>query len=160
MGEFFRGAFSALPAIASSPLAFVGYIVVVLVWALVAWKVRRSKQLLINLQKFPAKDRLEAFKVDAGIAHLSSGLSPEQWMRSRIQLYYLLGFSVIFLCLVIIFVVAASSQTPGTIYVSAGILIISLIVILASAYRIGRSGGGSVSVDITPYVEPGHDLRE
>jgi hypothetical protein len=158
MGEFLSGAFTALPAIATSPLAFVAYIAVVVVWAIISWKVRRSKELLTSLQKFPEKDRLDAWKVEAGIAHLGSGLSPEQWIRSKIQLYYLLGFSIVFICLVMIFAITAATQIPETIYVGAGILVICLLVILIAASQIVRRG--TVSVDITPYQEPKRNFRE
>jgi hypothetical protein len=107
MGDLFRLTISSLPTVASSPFAFVAYIVVVLAWLIIAWRVKRNKNLLENLVKLPENDRLRAFETEVGHIPIKEGLSPEQYLRSRIHYYYFLAFSILCLVIVTIFVVSA-----------------------------------------------------
>jgi len=114
MGELLRSAISALPSVATHPLAFVAYIVVVLSWLIIAWRVKRNKNLLQNWEKLPKRDRLEAYKIEIGYIPLKQGLSPEEYLKSRIQLYYLLAFAITCLMTVMIFVVSSMiGQKPA-----------------------------------------------
>lgn len=108
MGSFLRSALSALPIAASSPLAMAGYVITVVAWLVIVIRVKRNKQVLNNLDKFPKHDRLELLRAEMGAVRLKSGLSPEQYLRSRIHLYYLIGFAMICLLLVLLFAIAAS----------------------------------------------------
>ncbi len=149
MMQFFKGAFSALPAVVSSPFALLAYLVVILAWVVIAWRVMRNKQLLKNLEKLPAHDRLKALQLEMGAVQLTSGLTPEQWLRSKTHLYYFLAFAVVFLSFVVLFVVAASSQMPGTIYIGVAIIVFALLLLILIAYRM--KGPGKIEVDITPF---------
>jgi hypothetical protein len=115
MGELLRSAIAALPTVATHPLAFVAYIVVVLAWLIVALKVKRNNNLLKVLDKLPSEDRLRALQSEMGSVQLAAGLSPEQYLRSRIHLYYFLGFSILCLVGLLIFVVSAvmGQNPPG-----------------------------------------------
>jgi hypothetical protein len=122
--DFLKNALEALPSIAQSPLAFVGYIFVVACWLIISIRVKRNKELLKNLEKLPSKSRLKALQLEMGAVKLKSGLSPEQWIKSRIHLYVFLGFAIICLMVVILFVISATTKREG-----------------------------SARMDITPYVE-------
>lgn len=111
---FLEKAFAALPGVATSPLAFVAYLAAVIAWAGIAWRVNRNRQLLQHLDKLPEKARLEALRMEMGAVRLKSGLSPEQWIRSRIHLYTFLGFAILALIAVILFTVSAISA-KGTV---------------------------------------------
>lgn len=92
MDQLIEKVFSSLPAVATSPLAFVAYLLVVIAWLLVALKVRRNKQLLSRLEKLPEKDRLKALELEMGSPRLRAGLTPKQWLRHKIYTYYFLAF--------------------------------------------------------------------
>jgi hypothetical protein len=92
MWQFLEAALSAIPAAATNAYAFGAYALVVLAYVVVAWRVARNKNLLANIEKLPPNDRLSALEVETGGVRLASGISPEQWVRSRIHKYYLFGF--------------------------------------------------------------------
>ncbi|MEQ9305352.1 MAG: hypothetical protein RJQ14_15690, partial [Marinoscillum sp.] len=88
-----------LPTVATSPYAFVAYVVLILSWLVVALKVKRNKELLKNLDKLPEQDRLPAFKLELQGVEIKEGLSPEQWIKSNTHRYLFIGFLAI--CLVV-----------------------------------------------------------
>lgn len=106
--EFITHALKALPGVASSPLALIGYIVAVGAWLLIALKVQRHKSLLTNLEKLPSRHRLAALKDEMGVVPLKESLTAEQYLKSRIHLYYILAFAILCLTVVVLFVVASA----------------------------------------------------
>jgi hypothetical protein len=56
----------ALPTVATSQLAYVAYILTLVAWVVIAWRVRRYQYLLKNLRALPSKDRLAAIKAEMG----------------------------------------------------------------------------------------------
>jgi hypothetical protein len=116
MVEFIRSALQALPSVATSPLALVAYLLVVAAWLIIALRVKRNKQLLKHLKDLPAKDRLQALRDEMGTIPLKEGFTPEQYLRSRRHLYYFVGFGMVCLLILIIFVVSAilAKEKEGT----------------------------------------------
>src|ERR1700752_2544238 len=94
MESFISNALKALPSVASSPLAIIGYIAAIAAWVFIGWRVVRNKNLLENLKDLPPKDRLQALKEEMGRVPLKEGLTPEQYLRSRTHLYILIGFII------------------------------------------------------------------
>jgi hypothetical protein len=97
---------SALPETATSPYAFVAYIVLVLGWLVISLKVRRNRHLLKHLSTLPEKDRLKALELEMGAVRIRHGLTAEQWIKSRVHLYVFLAFVMTSLVVVVLFVVA------------------------------------------------------
>ncbi len=128
MPEFFKSALAALPSAAQNPLAFMAYVMVIVSATIIALKAKRNQQLLANLEKLPAEDRLKALELEMESVRVPPNLTPEQWLQSRIQRYYFIGFAIV--CLTVL-----------------------LIVTLAVATR-EKKNPGSVDVSITPYVAP------
>lgn len=95
---------TALQIAASNPLAYSAYIATVIAWFVIAWKVHRHQILLKHISLLPEKDRLAAISLEMGAVQVKGGASPEQWLRSRIHTYYLVGFCV--MCLTIFAIVA------------------------------------------------------
>ena len=104
--EFFDSALKALPVTATHPLAFLGYALLVLCWLIVELRVRRNRNLLTRIDKIPAKDRLEALKMEMGVVKVKGGLEPEQWLRQRIHLYYFILTGMVLIVLLAIVIVA------------------------------------------------------
>ena len=127
MEQFLRSALASLPSVATHPLALVAYIVVIIAWVLIAWRVKRNKNLLSHLDKLPDSDRLQALQSEMGNISLKEGLSADQYLKSRIHFYYFLGFAILCLMTVIIFVVSAV---------------------------MGKEGEGTANVDVSLYDEP------
>jgi hypothetical protein len=107
MGEFLRAAFAGLPTVTTHPLTLVGYAVAVLAWLIIAWRVKRNKNLLQNLDKLPESERIDALKVEMGHVPIKEGLSPEQYLRSRIHSFYFLGFVILCVLIATVFIVSA-----------------------------------------------------
>jgi hypothetical protein len=93
--QFLQAALQAIPEAAKSPLAFLAYSVALLAWVIISFRVARNKQLLRNLEKLPLGDRLIALQNEMGVLPLAEGLTPEQYLRSRVHRYYLLAFAMI-----------------------------------------------------------------
>ncbi len=102
----------ALPAAATGPYALVAYAFAAAAWAIVAWRTQRNKQLLAHLAKVPEKDRARLIRDEMGVVRLREGLSAEQWLRSRISLYYLIGFLVACVAAAVVLVVALAAPQP------------------------------------------------
>ncbi|MGA7317752.1 MAG: hypothetical protein WBX22_27730 [Silvibacterium sp.] len=101
---------SALPTAASSPLAFAAYVLVIAAWLVIALRVKRNRQLLDHLEKLPDSDRLKALQLEMGAVQVRAGLTADQWLRSRLQLYYFLSFCLV--CVVAVVVFAIAMTTP------------------------------------------------
>jgi hypothetical protein len=91
MGNFL----AALQTAASNPLAYGAYIITVVAWLVIAWKVQRHKVLLNQIGLLPEKDRLRAISLEMGAPQVKGGVSAEQWLRGRIHTYYFVGFCVL-----------------------------------------------------------------
>jgi hypothetical protein len=109
---FFQQIIAALPAVATSWQAVVGYVAVVIAFVVVSLKVTRNKNLLNRLQSLPARDRAHVLQMEMGAAYLAAGLSPEQWLQKQRQQYYFFAFLAVCI-LVLALVVAARLASAG-----------------------------------------------
>lgn len=104
--ELFNALTASLPTVATSPLALVAYLITVVSWVVISFRVRRNKQLLAHIKDFPERDRAQVFRDEIGSVKLKEGLSPEQYLRSKIHQYYFYGFAILALVAVIIIITA------------------------------------------------------
>ena len=104
MWEFLSAALSAIPSAVTNGYALTAYALAIAAYIITVWRVARNKNLLENIQKLPPKDRLSALEIETGGVRLAAGISPEQWVRSRIHRYYLFAFFAT--CAVVVIVVA------------------------------------------------------
>ena len=107
MFDFLKDALARIPEAGTSPLALIAYLSAVIAWVLVALKTTRMKSLLKHLADIPRADRLEAIKAEMGAVNLREGLSPEQWLQSKVHIYYFSGFLTLCLAVVVVLLVAA-----------------------------------------------------
>jgi hypothetical protein len=91
-----------LGAAAQHPYALIAYLTVAILSAINLWRVRRNKNLLKHLEKIPAAQRGTVLIAEMGTAYLSRGLSPEQWLRSKIHTYVALIIALFCICAVVI----------------------------------------------------------
>jgi hypothetical protein len=105
MTDFLKSALGAIPDAATSPFALAGYIVAILAYVVVAWRVERNKNLLHHLQRLPKEDRFRALQVEMGSVFLREGISPEQWVQSRIHKYYLIAFMFVVGAIMAVFII-------------------------------------------------------
>ena len=110
MNELFGHIISSLPEVATSPLSFLAYLAIIVAWLIIALKVKRNKQVLSHLKDLPSKDRLKALKYEMGTVDIKEGLTPEQYIRSKIHSYYFIGAIILFISIIIIFVVVFTDQ--------------------------------------------------
>lgn len=106
VNEFLR----ALPDAATSPYAFAAYVFLVFSNFVIAWRVRRNKNLLDAIEKLPEDKRLKALELEMGNVHPKHGLTAEQWLRSKIHQYYFMAFIALAICGTIVLVVAHSKK--------------------------------------------------
>jgi hypothetical protein len=83
---------AALPVVATSWQALIGYVAVVIAFVVVTLKVTRNKNLLNRLKSLPETDRARVLQMEMGAAYLAKGLSPEQWLQQQRQRFYFLAF--------------------------------------------------------------------
>src|ERR1700726_58870 len=105
-----RTMLAGISAAAASPLAFAAYAMALLVWGLIAWRTQRNRTLLAHLQKLPHNDRLNALRAEMGHVELKEGLSPEQWLRSKIQTSLLVAFSILCVTGIVVFSIWMSEK--------------------------------------------------
>jgi hypothetical protein len=114
---FLQQMIDALPLVATSWPALVGYVGLIVAFVAVSSKVTRNRNVLAKLESLPNKDRARALEMEMGAAYLASGLSPEQWLQQQRQRFYFLGFLA--LCVLVAGLVAAASlrgvKTPDPI---------------------------------------------
>ena len=115
MGKHFEILLENLPIVASHPYAFVAYIAVLAVYFVIAMRVQRNRFLLRHIQKLPAKDRLAALKAEMGVPDLRQGLTPEQWLRSRIHsmLFYSAAMLVVGVFVIAVLSLVIDSPEPS-----------------------------------------------
>lgn len=115
--NFFQSALNAIPAAATSNRAFLAYLIATIAWVICALKVTRHRNFLSAIEKLPEKDRLPALIDENGNVELKEGLSPEQWIRTRIHRYFYYSFMVLCLLLVVVFGLATirPEVTPAVI---------------------------------------------
>jgi hypothetical protein len=102
--EFLSKALASIPQAAQTWQASISYIVTVLAWAVVTWRVTRNKNLLAKLKDLPPGDRRKILETEMGGAYLASGLSPEGWLAASRQRYYFIGF--VSLCVTLLVIIA------------------------------------------------------
>jgi hypothetical protein len=94
MLAFFKAAFSAVPAVATSWPALVGYVIVVTAFTVISLKVKRNSNLLAKLEKVPEDQRAKALQMEMGAAFLAEGFKPRDWLLQQRQRYYFTAFLV------------------------------------------------------------------
>jgi hypothetical protein len=94
MWAFLASLVAALPTAAKSNAALTAFAITAAAYVATMWRISRNRQLLANIQKLSPKDRLAALELEMGGVRLPSGISPEQWVRSRIHRYYFFAFAV------------------------------------------------------------------
>jgi len=109
--DFFKAAIKAIPDAASTPQGLIAFVCVVSCFAVIAWRVIRNNQLLKHIEKFPEKDRARVFEAEIGSIRLPKGLTPEQWLRNRLSLYYLTA--LVLLCVTVLLIVVVVVKSGG-----------------------------------------------
>lgn len=134
MGDFLR----ALPSAASSPLAFVAYLCLLLGWAFIALRNKRINSLLKSIEKLPEKDRKPTLVAEMG-AVIPRSITAEQWLIAQKHQYIFFGYigSVI----AIVAVIAIIVSQPG---------VVSSPPTPEPSTAIAQS-----DIDVNPPVEPG-----
>jgi hypothetical protein len=79
-----------LTTVASSPYAFVAYVALVIVWAIVVVKTRRLVAISQNLSLLPEADRKSILEKDYGF-HLKEGMSAKDFLKAQRTAYVLLA---------------------------------------------------------------------
>lgn len=74
---FLQEALKSLPQAAQNPFAFVAYLVVIIAWVIIAWRVKRNRNLLKKIQDFPEKQRRDVILAEMRAA-VPPRLSAEQ----------------------------------------------------------------------------------
>lgn len=113
MFDFLKDALARIPEAAKSPLSLIAYLAAVIAWVLVALKTARMKSLLQHLADIPRADRLKAIKAEMGTVNIREGLSPKQWLQSKVHMYYFIGFLTLCLVVVVVLLVAAYVSIHG-----------------------------------------------
>ena len=106
MSNFLQQAFAALGDAAQRPLAFALYILVVVSWGIITWRVRRFRDLMRRLDLLPEADRLKAIE-SQGIPLPRKGINAEQYLRARAQNLRLAGWGMLALTAIIVLSLAA-----------------------------------------------------
>ena len=111
--DFLTGALKAIPQAATSPYAFIAYLVAILAWVVISYRVKRSEILMANIDKLPPEDRRIALEAEMGAAAVEGGISPEHWLKQKRQFYYFLGFLALLAVAVVVFAIAVNESNAA-----------------------------------------------
>lgn len=89
--DFLARALDALPQVAASPLAFVGYVLTLAVWIYAISRSQRLKTLLDRIKDVPAAERSKVIQLELGEV-LPEKITAEQWIRSKKHRYFFVAF--------------------------------------------------------------------
>lgn len=84
----------ALPAVATSALALVAFLTLVVAWLFLALRVRRNKHLLDALEKLPPGQRLKALQAEMGHVTPPKNFSAAQWLKWQTRRLYVSGGAI------------------------------------------------------------------
>jgi hypothetical protein len=96
----------ALPTVASSPLAFIGYLIVVIAWVVTSIMSRRSSQLFKAIKDLPEKDKLAAIKLEYKTIP-RAGVTAKEWLQAKSATYNLIRFGALVVVLLVVIGLAA-----------------------------------------------------
>jgi hypothetical protein len=94
-----------LTTVATSPYAFVAYIILVIIWGVVLVKTRRLAAISRNLRLLPQADRKSMLEKDYGF-HLKEGMSASDFLKAQRAAYAFYAFIAVVLTVLIIVVLA------------------------------------------------------
>ena len=97
-----------LREVASSPYAFVAYVAVVAAWAYVATAQYRLRTISKIIGNLPEGERAKILLKEYNTLP-RSGLTAEQWIRSRRQMLFFLAFLALLVCTTILIVITVST---------------------------------------------------
>lgn len=132
MWEFLASALSAIPAAATNRFSLIAYTIAAAAYVFTVWRVQRNKNLLENLQKLSPKDRIGALEIEMGGVRLAAGISPEQWVRSRINKYYLVAFLSTCMVVIVVFALAVSVRNGSPL---AGFTYVGTMTVIENQYQ-------------------------
>jgi hypothetical protein len=101
----------SLKIVASSPYALVGYLALVAAWVYIVSASRRLTTIEKLLPQLPKKDRVEILKKEYNTTP-RSGLSAEQWIRSRKHSFFFIGFVALLVVCAVMFLAALARLEP------------------------------------------------
>ena len=84
-------------------------------------RVALQPQLLAALQKLRAEDRLRALEIEMGSVHVESGLTAEQWLKSRTQKYVFSGVVILFVLIAVLVGLSITRATHGSVDIEMGL---------------------------------------
>jgi hypothetical protein len=97
-----RDFLQALPTIASSPLAFVAYVILIAAWLVAVTTSRKSARLFKRIKALPEKDRLPAIELEYRTVP-AAGVTAAQWLAAKEATYRLVRYcALVVLALVVV----------------------------------------------------------
>ncbi|VVP26506.1 hypothetical protein PS862_04134 [Pseudomonas fluorescens] len=108
--EFIIQALKALPTVATSPYALVGYLVTVAAWTWAMHRSVRLKVLMARVHELPADERAKLIQLELGEV-LPLSISAEQWLRARNHRHFMLA----------VIVLLVTFTTIATVSINAGV---------------------------------------
>jgi hypothetical protein len=90
---------------ATSPFAFVAYIIVILSWLYYSLNNRRLRIISSSIKDLPEKDRLKLIQKEYNTLP-KEGISAQAWIKSRKQMFLLIGFISLLIAAIIIVVLS------------------------------------------------------
>lgn len=111
MGDGISAFLSAIPAAATSPLAFVAYLATLAAWTFIAYRVRRFSILMEKIESLPEADRRPIIEVEFRNAKIPPQLTARQYLDQQRQSYVLYAFFA--LCGVVLVLAAMTFYTAA-----------------------------------------------
>lgn len=106
--DFLLKALEALPSVATSPYALIGYLVTVGAWSLAMHRSVRLKVLMARLKDIPQNDRAKVVQLELGEV-LPQNISAEQWLRARNHRHFAIAGIALLITLTVVGAVSVNA---------------------------------------------------
>lgn len=103
-----------LSTVASSPYAFVAYVLLIGVWALVVIRTNRIRSLAKTVSLIPESDRKSLLEKDYGY-HLKEGMSARDFLRAQLHSYIFYGLMAVLAVIGLLAVLTVLKPEPSVV---------------------------------------------
>lgn len=103
--DFIDGALKALPGAVTHPFALISYLIVVLTWAVLAFRIQRFSKLMEHIESLPERERARALRNEMGVPNSEKGITGEQWLAQKRITYFFLALIASIVAAVVVFAI-------------------------------------------------------
>jgi len=96
---------NSIPVVATSPYAFGAYLLTILAWIIIAYRVARNRNIQEKIKQYPEADRIRVITAEMG-APVPPGMTAEEWIRYKRMALITYALIVFLVCVAVVVCIA------------------------------------------------------